>query len=175
MPEYRRARQAGGTYFFTANLFDRRSDLLTRRIEAFRVAVTKQRRQRAFVIDAAVVLPEHVHMIWTLPTGDGDFSARWRRIKDDLTRRGGDTSPRSASRRKRKERVVWQRRFYEPMIRDEADFRRHVDYIHYNPVKHGLVDRPVDWPYSSIHRHIARGILPATWGTSQPPADLDLE
>ena len=114
-------------------------------------------------------------MIRTLPSGDGDFSTRWRRINERFTRNVGGPSPRSISRRKRKERTVWQRRFYEHMVRDEADFRRHVDYIHFNPVKHGWVDRPADWAYSSIHRYIAAGLLPATWGTATPPKDLDLE
>jgi putative transposase len=110
-----------------------------------------------------------------LPTGVGDFSPRGRRIKGRFTRSVGGPAARSASRCKPKERAVWQRRLYEHAIREEADLRRHVAYIHYNPVKHGLVDRPVDRPYSSIHDDIARGILPATWGTSASPAELALE
>jgi putative transposase len=160
MPEYRRLRVPGSSYFFTVNLADRGSDGLIRNIETLRRAVANTRARHPFTIDAWVVLPDHLHAVWTLPEGDDDFSTRWATIKRLYTWAQEDDEPRSASRRAKRERGIWQRRFWEHMIRDDHDFRAHVDYVHYNPVKHGLAAAPAEWPYSSYHRAVARGEVP---------------
>jgi putative transposase len=163
MVRYRRNRLAGGTYFFTLTLADRRSRQLTEHIDLLRSAVRTVRKTRPFVIDAIVVLPDHLHIMMTLPDGDLDFSTRLSLIK----RRFTDGLARSnipITRLANGERSLWQRRFWEHTTRDEGDFARHVDYIHFNPVKHGLVTRVRDWPYSSFHRYVRVGLLPDHWG-----------
>ena len=159
MPNYRRVRIAGGTYFFTVNLQDRDSDLLTREIDLLRrvTAITKQRQP--FQIDAWVVLPEHMHCLWTLPPDDSDYATRWMVLKQ-LFCRG---LPLAARGGKRRAAGIWQRRYWEHLIRDENDWRRHFDYIHINPLKHGWVSRVQDWPYSSFHRAVRAGIYPLDW------------
>ncbi len=164
MPDYRRVRVPGGTYFFTINLLDRRSDLLVREIDALRNAVRRTRRERPFRIDAWVVLPDHMHCVLTLPEGDDDFSSRIRAIKIRFVRAVPATERRTRVRARRGERGIWQRRFWEHTIRDEADLARHLDYIHFNPVKHGYVSRAGDWPYSTFHRLVSAGVYPADWG-----------
>lgn len=162
MPNYRRYWRPGGTWFFTVALADRRSDLLVRQIDLLREAVAEVRDRHPFRIDAAVVLPDHLHMIWTLPEGDTAFDRRWRLIKGQFSK---GIPRRPVSRYLRQgEREVWQRRYWEHMIRDERDWHAHVDYMHYNPVKHGLVSRVRDWPYSSFHDFVRRGILSPDWG-----------
>ena len=164
MTDYRRSRTAGASWFLTVNLARRRDNhLLVERIELLRDCVSRIRRHRPFEIEAMVVLPNHWHGIWTLPEGDADLGVRISRVKSLFSRSIPATESRSASRVARGERGIWQRRFWEHQIRDEADFNAHVDYIHFNPVKHGLVERVADWPYSSFHRFVARGILPADW------------
>ena len=163
MPDYHRNRVPGGTYFFTVNLLERNSRLLTDRIEALREAVRKVRRARAFHIDSWVVLPEHIHCIWTLPEGDSDYSGRWRAIKIAFAKAVPKTERRSAVRRAKGERGIWQRRFWEHTIRDERDYASHMDYVHFNPVKHGRVERVKDWPYSSFHRLVKAGVYPLDW------------
>ncbi|MBS0581936.1 MAG: transposase [Proteobacteria bacterium] len=176
MRRYVRAKIEGGTYFFTVNLAQRRdSHLLIDRIDALRDAFRTTRRAHPFDIDAIVVLPEHLHTIWTLPEGDTDFSTRWSLIKARFSRVIEPEEQISASRLRRRERGIWQRRYYEHVIRDEADFSRHVDYIHWNPVKHGWVERVADWPHSSFHQYVRQGWLPANWAVSETIADLDLE
>ena len=175
MPEYRRPRQPGGTFFFTVNLADRRKQLLTERIDDLKSAIARVRTEHPFTIDAAVVLPDHLHMIWTLPQGDCEFSTRWRLIKANFSRKIEKSEVASASRVSKNERGIWQRRFYDHLIRDENDFANHVDYIHFNPVKHSHADRPIDWPHSSLHRFVERGILEPTWGTHGINCDLDLD
>ena len=175
MPNYRRARVAGGTYFFTVNLRNRRQRLLIEHIDVLRRAFAAIRQSRPFHIDAIVILPEHLHCIWTLPKGDDNYSMRWAEIKKIFTRAMPNTEARSRGRTNAGERGIWQRRFWEHVIRDDNDYVRHVDYIHYNPVKHGLCKRPVDWPHSSIHAFIKKGLLAEDWGTSGPPNDLDLD
>ncbi len=125
--------------------------------------------ERPFHIDAIVVLPDHLHCIWRLPSGDADFSGRWREIKKAVSR--------EVERRTNHHngRPVWQRRFWEHLIRDEEDWRRHVEYIHYNPVKHGLARRPADWPWSSFARAVARGWHEVGWGASEPEAIVGME
>jgi putative transposase len=139
MPNYRRYRVPGGTYFFTVNLLERRQDTLVRHIDALREAVRKTRRERPFHIDAWVVLPDHMHCVWTLPPGDDDFSNRWKSIKIRFVQAIPRNERRSTVRIAKGERGVWQRRFWEHVIRDEADYEHHVNYVHWNPVKHGLV------------------------------------
>lgn len=154
----------GGTYFFTVNLLERRLDTLVRHIDMLREAVRMTRRQRPFHIDAWVVLPDHMHCVWTLPPGDDDFSNRWKAIKIRFVQALPRTERRSKVRIGKGERGIWQRRYWEHLIRDDRDFERHVDYIHYNPVKHNHAKRVADWPYSSFHRYVRQGVLPVGWG-----------
>ncbi|HET7396665.1 MAG TPA: transposase [Gammaproteobacteria bacterium] len=161
---YRRAHVAGGTYFFTVNLADRRSYLLVRHIEDFRHVLDKVKKTHPFHLVAMVVMPEHLHVIWRLPEGDADYPMRWGLIKAGFSRRLTATECIRASRKVKRERGIWQRRYWEHQIRDEADLARHVDYIHYNPVKHDLVAHPVDWPHSTLHAYIERGLVSYDWG-----------
>ena len=161
---YRRARDEGATYFFTLNLAERHRTLLTDHVDMLRDVMRDVQRRHPFHIGALVILPDHLHAVWTLPRGDADYPTRWMTIKAAFSRRVAPGEQRSASRASKGERGVWQRRYWEHLIRDEADHARHVDYIHYNPVKHGLARRAAEWPFSSIHRYIERGALPADWG-----------
>jgi putative transposase len=163
MPDYRRYRLAGGTYFFTINLLERRKDLLTRHIDALRNAVQLTRASRPFQIDAWVVLPDHMHCVITLPPDDHDFSNRIKAIKIRFVQSLPATEARSKVRIEKGERGIWQRRFWEHAIRDELDYQRHVDYVHFNPVKHGHVKRIVDWPYSTFHHYVKQGIYQPDW------------
>jgi len=160
---YRRAFTPGGAYFFTVTLADRSSRLLVERVDVLRDAFAWVRAGHPFTIDAIVVLPDHIHAIWTLPPGDTDFPTRWSLIKAAFSRAVDNTEYVNASRRPRGERGIWQRRFWEHLIRSGDDLAAHVDYIHYNPVKHGYVLHPIDWPHSSIHRYVAAGRLPGDW------------
>jgi putative transposase len=165
MPNYRRYRIPGGTCFFTVNLLQRRpNDLLVRHVELLRAVVREVRSRWPFHIDGWVVLPDHLHCIWTLPDGDTDFTTRWRLIKAGFARQLAAVEGRSRVRRGRGERGIWQRRFWEHAIRDERDFAAHMDYLHFNPVKHGYVGRVADWPYSSFGRCVTQGIYPVNWG-----------
>jgi putative transposase len=152
MPNYRRTFTSGGCWFFTVNLFDRHSRLLVENIDALREAVRATQQRFPFHIDAMVVLPDHIHAIWTLPDGDFDFSVRWRLIKVRFSKSIPQGEWLTPNRRKRGERGVWQRRFWEHLIRNERDYQHHVDYCWFNPVKHGLVATVEDWPFSSFHR-----------------------
>ena len=163
MVAYRRHFVPGGSYFFTVTLLDRSSFLLVDRIDDLREAMRSVRAERPFTLDAIVVLPDHLHCIWTLPPGDADYSLRWREIKSRFSRRVPANGPCSAGRRRKAERGIWQRRFWEHTLRDALDVDRHVDYIHFNPVKHGHVGCVVDWPYSSFHRYVERGEYPQDW------------
>ena len=160
---YRRADVAGGTFFFTVNLADRSSRLLVDHIDDLRAAVRTVNKRHPFEIVAWVVLPEHMHAIWTLPRDDRDFSARWSLIKSSFSRAIARNEVVPASRAGKRERGIWQRRYWEHLIRDEIDLQRHVDYVHINPVKHGHVERAAYWPHSSIHRYIERGWLTEDW------------
>ncbi|WP_247991714.1 transposase [Bradyrhizobium sp. 186] len=142
---------------------DRRSSALVDHVGELRDAFRVARTERAFTIHAIVVLPDHLHVIMTLPDADSDFSGRWRRIKSLFTHRLA-ASGAPISRNHRGEFALWQRRFWEHTIRDDADFERCADYIHFNPVKHGLVPSPSDWRYSSLHRYVRAGLLPSDWG-----------
>ena len=169
MPGYTRARKPGGTYFFTVVTY-RRQPLLTE-IEsrhALRCAINTTRRNYPFDIDAWVLLPDHLHCIWTLPEGDAEFSIRWNIIKASFSRQMRDILHRdawlSASREQRRETTIWQRRFWEHQIRDDQDFNSHMDYIHFNPVKHGLVGAAREWPFSSFHGYVGKGVYDKEWG-----------
>lgn len=150
MSHYRRHYVPGGSWFFTVNLRNRYSDLLVRHIDALRSATAQVKCRRPFVINGWVVLPEHMHCIWTLPAEDSDYSGRWRDIKKHFTR----TLQTSG---------IWQPRFWEHTLRNEEDYRRHMDYIYINPVKHGWVTRVQDWPYSTFHRDVQNGLYPLDW------------
>ena len=163
MTDYRRNRVPGGTYFFTVDLYDRRNQLLVRHVDILREAVRKVRAHAPFHIGAWVVLPDHLHCLWTLPEGDTDFATRWQAIKTDFSRKMPAREHRSASRFGKGERGIWQRRFWEHTIRDERDYAAHLDYIHFNPVKHGVAADVADWPYSSFHRAVAIGLYPPKW------------
>ncbi|MDF3932398.1 REP-associated tyrosine transposase [Pseudomonas citronellolis] len=163
MPNYRRAWIPGGTYFFTVTLRDRHSDLLVREIELLRRVVARTGRRHPFRIDAWVVLPEHMHCLLTLPAGDADYATRWKVIKAGFARHIPPGEPLSTAQRQRGQRGIWQARYWEHLIRNDTDYQRHFDYIHVNPLKHGLVRAVRDWPYSTFHRAVAEGIYPADW------------
>ena len=165
MSTYRRSRIFGGTYFFTVKLQERGSALLLEQIGLLRHAVRVTRRRRPFRIDAWVVLPDHIHCVWTLPEGEADYSVRWKEIKALFSRSLERTEEVSAPRRLRGERGIWQRRFWEHAIRDERDYWAHIDYVHLNPYKHGLVEHVRDWPYSTFHRYVDAGLYPEGWMT----------
>ncbi|EPK6500011.1 TPA: transposase [Klebsiella aerogenes] len=150
MSNYRRSYLPGGCWFFTVNLQNRHSDLLTRHIDHLRAAIACAKRKRPFQINSWVVLPEHMHCIWTLPEGDSDYSGRWREIKKSFTRALAQSQ-------------IWQPRFWEHAIRNDEDYRRHIDYVYINPLKHRLVGRVSDWPYSTFHRDVRQGLYPEDW------------
>jgi putative transposase len=175
MPRYIRALVPGGTFFFTVALLERHRRLLTDHIDALREAFAAARAERPFVIDAIVVLPDHLHCIWTLPPDDADFPARWHAIKSAFSRsipKGERLSPRRTAKG---ERGIWQRRYWEHAIRDETDFERHADYIHYNPVKHGHARCAADWPYSSFRHYVQRGVYALEWGAADGVHAMNME
>jgi len=161
MSHYLRAK--GAVFFFTVTLADRSSSLLVDQMDRLRQAYRMVQERRPFETVAICVLPEHLHVIWALPENDLDFSMRWSLIKSHFSR-GINSQPRSKSKISKREKGIWQRRYWEHVIRDEADLERHVDYIHFNPVKHGYVTRAIDWPYCSLRRYVAHGLLPEDWG-----------
>jgi putative transposase len=171
MPNYRRLRQPGGTFFFTLVTFERQclfdSDESRRLLHA---AIAAVKSESPFSIDGCVLLPDHLHAIWTLPGGDSDYSVRWGKIKKLFTtsflEAGGVDRVVSQSRMANHRRGVWQRRFWEHCIRDDRDYTQHLAYIHFNPVKHGYVGCPHSWPYSSFHRHVQLGNVDQDWSCS---------
>jgi putative transposase len=176
MTNWRRAYVPGGTYFFTLITADRVPILTTPLGRPLLREVTVEcRRQWPFEIEAAVLMPDHLHTVWRLPDGDTEYPKRWGWLKKEFTKRwlaaGGSERPVSASQQRYRRRGVWQRRFWEHVIRNERDLERHLDYIHYNPVKHGLVSRVIDWPWSSFHRLVREGQYPADWGCA--PMDFN--
>ena len=173
MTNYRRHRATGGTYFFTVILADRSKSLLTDNIDSLRDAFRNVAARHPFVINAVVVLPDHLHAIWTLPENDCDYSMRWRLIKTRFSRAMKAGEAISPSRERKGERGIWQRRYWEHTIADERDYERHVSYIHFNPVKHGFVSRVGDWPHSSFHRFVKAGILPNNWAGNCDVDTLD--
>lgn len=162
--DYRRLWHPGGTYFFTINLQQRKNnDLLVRHIDLLRNSVASVRKLYPFKIHGWVVLPDHMHCIIELPEGDADFAMRWQLIKLMFSKGIPREEYRSAVQIKRRERGIWQRRYWERLIRDQQDFNAHMDYIHINPLKHGLVQQVGDWPYSTFHRYVTQGIYPHNW------------
>ena len=160
---YRRAQAEGGTFFFTVNLADRSSHLLIDHVNDLRAAVKHVKQQHPFEIVAWVVLPDHLHAIWALPERDPDFATRWMLIKSGFSRRIELGEVVSASRLRKRERGIWQRRYWEHQIRDDDDLAAHLDYVHHNPVKHGHVERASEWAHSSIHRYVRLGLLNSDW------------
>ena len=143
--QYRRAKHKGGCYFFTVNIAERNRSLLIDHVDHLRDCMKKVQQKHPFFIDAVVILPDHCHAIWTLPPEDNDYATRWMLIKSNFSRGLPKEERINASRLKKRERGIWQKRYWEHLIRDDNDFARHVDYIHFNPVKHGYVERAVDW------------------------------
>ena len=165
MPSYRRHRVAGGCYVFTVNRRDRRADLPVAEIGALRGAVRAARARHPFHIDAWVVLQDPMHCLWTVPPDDFDFPIRWRTIKALFSRSVPPAEARRASLVRKREAGVWQRRYWEQTIRDDQDDAAHMDYIHFNPVKHGHARHPADRPFSSFARCVARGLYPIEWAS----------
>jgi putative transposase len=159
----------GGSYFFTV-VTERRQPIITEEPirHALREAIMWVREKYPFEIDGWVLLPDHLHTIWTLPAGDADFATRWRLIKTRVTRDCGKlyAQPKFLTARRTAKRcgTLWQHRYWEHALRDDADFEHHMDYLHINPVKHGLVQRVCDWPYSSFHRWVKNGVYSMDWG-----------
>jgi len=172
MPRYKRTYE-GNTYFFTVVTHKRHPFLCDEQPRRFlRETINEVRTMRPFTIDAWVLLPDHLHSIWTLPDGDSDYSTRWGLIKAGFSKRMNKAVGRahptvSPSRDKHRESAYWQRRFWEHMIRGQEDFNAHMDYVHYNPVKHGLVTAPADWVHSSFHRLVKDGVYEPEWGSAE--------
>ena len=165
MPNYRRAWHPGGTYFFTVNLLQRHgNDLLVRHIDVLRETIRSVQSRHPFEIHGWVVLPEHIHCVLQFPENDPNFATRWRLIKMGFSKALPKTERLSKVRANRGERGIWQRRYWEHLIRDDADFAAHMDYVHFNPVKHELVKRVADWPFSTFHRLVKQGVYPQDWG-----------
>lgn len=163
MVNYRCCKIQGGCYFFTVTLHNRKSQILIEHINLLRDAIDRVKKSYPFKMNAYVFLPDHLHMIWTLPVGDNNFSIRWNQIKGLFVR---ELIKQNIPLKKNhhREYKLWQRRFWEHVIRDEKDLNHHVNYIHYNPVKHRLVKSVKDWPYSSFHEYVKRKIYPVEWG-----------
>jgi putative transposase len=161
---YRRAIIEGATYFFTVNLADRSRRLLVERVADLREVVRTVRQRHPFEILAWCVLPEHLHAVWTLPPGDANYAMRWSLIKAGFSRCIPQGECIRHSRIMKGERGIWQRRYWEHVIRDDHDLARHIDYTHFNPVKHGYVQMVRDWPYSSFHAYVRKGWLSEDWG-----------
>ena len=172
MSRYRRSLTAGGTFFFTVNLADRKSRLLVEEMDRLRRAFELARTRFSFRTIAYCVLPDHLHTVWRLPENDADFGLRWGVIKRAFSRGLPASGARSGSKIAKREKGLWQRRFWEHQIRDDEDLRRHVDYVHFNPVKHGHVKFVADWPHSSFHTYVERRILPADWAGAGVDADV---
>jgi putative transposase len=168
--QYRRIYAPGGTFFFTLVTYERKQIFRQEpAVNLLRNAFRYIMQKHPFTIEAAVVLPDHLHMIWRLPENDSDYPTRWRLIKSHFTHHweDGRNIPTTASRQSKGERAVWQRRYWEHLIRDDQDWQQHVDYIHYNPVKHGLVCAPVEWKYSSFHTFVKQGLYSPDWGSGE--------
>jgi putative transposase len=168
--QYRRSQAAGATFFFTVVTYDRKRYLCSdENPTRLKQSMESVKAGHPFTIDAIVLLPDHLHCIWTLPQGDNNYSTRWMLIKSTFTRICSESVREipSPSRIHKREQGVWQRRYWEHQIRDEQDYIRHVEYIHYNPVKHGLAKSPMEWKYSSFHRFVKNGTYHADWGAKE--------
>ena len=171
MPNYRCVRIPGGTYAFTVNLLERRRTPLVDHADALRESFRMAHAVRPFILLAWVILPDHLHCVWRLPEGDNENATRWRHIKSSFSRAIPTGERLSARRQIKGERGIWQRRYWERVVRDEDHLRRCIDYIHINPQKHGHVQRIADWPHSSFHHYVKAGMLPADWGGEIRKAD----
>jgi putative transposase len=173
MPEYKRVFVPGGTYFFTLVTYQRRplfaSDIAR---DCLKRSIRQVQQTQPFILPAICLLPDHLHCVMVLPEDETDFSNRWGAIKSlfskGLGRSGVQKVPVSSGRSSRGEVGIWQRRYWEHLIRDEQDYQQHLDYIHFNPVKHGLVQAPLDWPWSSLHRYVKNGCYGPNWGEQEP-------
>ena len=174
MPNYIRNQKSGAAYFFTINLYDRQSDLLITHINELRQAYQKVQQTMPFTTDAIVILPDHIHALWTLPDNDTDYPTRIRLFKSHFTRQlpAHLKHTNNRSRKRQKESGIWQRRYWEHTIQDDMDFNRHMDYIHYNPVKHAHAASPADWEYSTFRREVKSGHYDLDWAGSDG-AELD--
>lgn len=166
---YRRVFVPGGTYFFTVNLQNRSTTLLTDKIDCLRFALKKTMFYYPYSIEGLVVLPDHLHMLMHMPETDKDYSVRWNMIKGLFSKQISAAEKINSARKNKRERGIWQRRFWEHLIRNERDYEKHLNYIHYNPVKHGYVDTPWEWKYSSIHRLRKEGVVPKNWACDIEP------
>jgi len=178
MSRYKRLRQRGGCYFFTVVTYQRFPYFRNNaNIERLRKAISHVKHRKPFHIDGIVILPDHIHCVWWLPDNDSDNSSRWAQIKRRFSMSLDESEKREFSRKVRRERAIWQPRFWEHLIVDDEDWRRHMDYIHYNPVKHGLVRKVSKWPYSSFSRCIQRGWYLQEWGDSvaEDVINMDIE
>ncbi|MGA2402941.1 MAG: transposase [Syntrophobacteraceae bacterium] len=173
MTNYRRNRLPGGTYFFTVAIAQRHLDILVQHVRHLKAALRDEHQRAPSINLALVVLPDHLHAIWRLPQEDSDYSNRWRRIKAGFSRALPLGERVSTSREMKGERGTWQRRFWEHTVRDEEDLQHHLDYIHFNPVKHGLVSRVSDWPHSTFHEYVRRGLYASDWGGCNDLLDKD--
>ncbi|WP_250458900.1 REP-associated tyrosine transposase [Microbulbifer litoralis] len=170
--EYRRAYVPGACYFFTV-VTERRKPLLIDHIGRLRKAFRQILTKHPFEVQAIVILPDHLHTIWKLPEEDEDYSSRWKKIKRIFST-GFPSRAHTDSQKNKREKGTWQRRFWEHLIRSEEDWTNHLDYIHYNPVKHGYVNQVKEWPYSSFHRMVKRGWYPESWGTKVSKKVLEM-
>ena len=173
MRTYIRARVPGASYFFTLTLQDRRSSLLIEHVDTLRKAFQAVRRTHPFTMEAVSVLPDHLHCIWTLPEEDTDYSTRWSLIKASFSRAVPQREQVGASRIRRRERGIWQRRYWEHVIRDEAEYARIFDYIHYNPVKHGHAASCASWRHSSFRKYVEAGLYTEDWAASPETSAID--
>ena len=169
MPTFIRSEMPGGTFFFTLVTYRRRKILTQPESRIIlREVILEVRREHPFTVDAWVLLPDHLYCIWTLPKGDGNFSKRWGLIKAGFSRKARPLLHRTTwmtdSKERHRESTIWQRRFWEHQVRDDEDLHKHLDYIHFNAVKHGLVTNPADWPYSTFHRYVKQSLYPVNWG-----------
>jgi putative transposase len=169
MSSYRRSLLAGGTYFFTVALANRQSKLLVEHVDQLRKAYDEVNQKLPFDTVAICVLPDHLHAIWALPPDDANYPTRWSLIKSGFSRTLPPNQNRSASKLQKREKGIWQRRYWEHQIKNEADLEHHVHYIYYNPIKHGLVQGIADWPHSSFHRDVKRGLFPKDWMATGEP------
>ncbi len=167
---YRRVLVEGGSYFFTVVTHQRKPVFENERaIVLLHEAIAKIQTRHPFEIDAQVILPDHLHALWTLPKGDADFSKRWQLIKEAFTRAYVKNLQQTGIAREGASQPVWQNRFWEHSVRDERDFSTHLDYIHLNPVQHGFVNAPRDWPHSSFQQWVERGVYEPNWGSDAMP------
>jgi len=172
MVHYRRCRIESASYFFTLALADREAKTLTEHAALLGDSLRRVQRLKPFRVDALVLLPEHLHMVWTLPESDSDYPSRIQALKAGFTFSLGRAAGLSLPLRTEGGRQLWQRRYWEHCLRDEDDLRRHIDYIHFNPVKHGWAQRAADWPYSSFQRHVRLGSYAEDWGVAEGLAEM---